>query len=57
MLLKGLSHGEIVSELNDYFTDEELEFVATRLPELIESSETLDELMDKIDEYLVDNEE
>jgi len=54
--LRGLSNGEIVANLKHYFTDEELDKVSGKLDEFLKDCETIEDLVDEIDDYLVDGE-
>lgn len=52
MLLQGLSTDKIASRLKHYFTDEELDEVSAKLDQYIRKSDTLDDLVDEIEDHL-----
>lgn len=54
MQLSGMTHSEIVSALQRYFTDEELDEVSPRLKRLIIACETLDDLITEINDELIE---
>lgn len=56
LLLCDLSQSEIISRLKQYFTDEEIDEVSAKLDLLAKECETLEDLVDEIDDYLAGDE-
>lgn len=56
LLLCDLSQSEIISKLKQYFTDEEIDEVSAKLDLLAKECETLEDLVDEIDDYLAGDE-
>lgn len=55
MLVRGLTQATILSELKKHFTDDELDEIGPdKLSEFISESDTLEDLIDTLEDYFAD---
>lgn len=54
MFLHSQSHEDILAQLKQYFTDEELDKISGKLDEFIADCDTLEDLIDDLEDYFAE---